>query len=143
MYETHLPKSDSAESLNADMNRRHFPATEIGGIARMGRGWNPADRGESLEVTMDDGSFFLTKPKKPTKPRNAPGMHESAKRGAPNAFRNAPNRLGKGSGFGKECASDVVIPLIIGWNALARSGGNLTQDSPVELAEKEKENVHM
>ena len=54
-----------------------------------------------MTVAMEDGSIFLMKPKKPPKPRNAPGMQESAKRGAIQTFRNIPNQKGKGDRAGK------------------------------------------
>ena len=95
MYETHRPKIDTTEVYVAN----NYPPTESQGqdeTMHAEEYESEEDWQDSLEVTMEDGNVFLMKPKKPTKPRNAPGMHEAAKRGAVNAFRHIPNHKGQG-----------------------------------------------
>ena len=95
MYETHRPKIDSTEVFVTDHGQdtvqSSYIDSNVADELESDDGWN-----ESMAVTMDDGSVFLMKPKKPTKARNAPGIHESARRGAVNTFRSIPNQKGKG-----------------------------------------------
>ena len=95
MYETHRPKIDSTEVFAAGhgqnpMQSTHSDQTTVDELE------SEEDWDDSMAVTMEDGSVFLMKPKKATKSRNAPGIHEAAKRGAVNTFRNVPNQKGKG-----------------------------------------------
>ena len=103
MYETHRPKPDPTEVFAADVNHGQSTVNHTcDGIEAEGYGQEEEDSwDDSMTVTMEDGSIFLMKPKKPSKPRNAPGMHESAKRGAIQTFRNIPNQKGKGNSAGK------------------------------------------
>ena len=70
--------------------------------------------------------MFLTKPKKPPKPRNAPGMGDPQKeehRMAFGTYRIAEEQ---------EYACDVEIRPVDGGNGPVRSGGNSIQASPSE-----------
>ena len=53
---------------------------------------------ETAGVMLEDGSIMLMKPKKPTKPRNNPGVREASRRGGVENFSHIPNRKGKGAG---------------------------------------------
>ena len=102
MYETHKSGGDSTEVYpvtsnpgNESLNTYHASET----------GWEEndwADEWESpleedvSEIMLEDGPIMLMKPKKPTKPRNTPGIHEASRRGAVRNFSNIPNRKGKG-----------------------------------------------
>ena len=107
MYETHKPGGDSTEVFattidaqndtvatyhsadgNWDENDWEFDEEESG--------WNHEE--EISEIMLEDGPIMLMKPKKPTEPRNTPGIHEASRRGAVKNFSNIPNRKGKGKG---------------------------------------------
>ena len=82
MYETHK-KSDSSDVYQAQNHE--------------GTVNNVAEEEESeaeFEWTDEFGEIFLMKPKRKGKPKNAPGNHETAKRGAIDAFRSKPNSKG-------------------------------------------------
>ena len=100
MYETHRPKVDTTEVFVEDSQTTpgHADCTDSYKCnqehAEDNDSWD-----DSVSVTLENGAVFLTKPKKPSKPRNAPGMNEAARRGAVNAFREVPNQrtsYGKG-----------------------------------------------
>ena len=105
MYETHKSGGDSSDVYNATT-----PAnTESQEVYRAGDNdwfaddwyddhvdWENEQDDEVTEVTLEDGSIMLMKPKKPTKPRDAPGIREASRMGAVKTFSHIPNRKGKG-----------------------------------------------
>ena len=97
IYETHRPKIDTAGVFAATTNQ-----TPGGHENDESNSWAQEDQedddswDDSVSVTLESGAVFLMKPKKPQKPRNAPGMNEAARRGAVSTFRNVPNQRAKG-----------------------------------------------
>ena len=105
MYETHKPGGGPAEVFTADaQNRNDTQWTYHNAESTMDPNdwtwhWNDTDwtyESDASEAILEDGSIMLTKPKKPLKPRNTPGIHEASRRGAVKTFSYIPNRKGKG-----------------------------------------------
>lgn len=67
--------------------------------------WDMYREDEVTEVTLEGGSTMLTKPRKPSKPRNTPGIREASRRGEVKNFTHIPNRKGKGGG--SQCVSSM------------------------------------
>ena len=102
MYETHRPKIDTAEVFVADSNPaliENHP--ENVNHDRCEEQDDNDSWGDSMSVTLESGAVFLMMPKKPNKPRNAPGMNEASRRGAVGTFRHIPNQNQNGHVKGK------------------------------------------
>ena len=93
MYETHRPKTDTTEVFmtNTESQQINPEGEHVNNHESEEIGDNDS-WDDSMSVTLESGAVFLMKPKKPLKPRNAPGMNEAARRGAVNAFRDIPNQ---------------------------------------------------
>ena len=112
MYETHKPGSDPTEVFTADAQGdndaqwAYHAADSTQDPNDWNWQWNDGDwnyEEETSEVLLEDGSIMLMRPKKHTKPRNTPGIHEASRRGAVKTFSYIPNRKGKGKSVCLRC----------------------------------------
>ena len=112
MYEAHKPGSDPTEAFTADAQGSndsqwtyHAAESTLGpnDWTWQWNDWEWNHDEEAAEVLLGDGSIMLMRPKKPAKPRNAPGIHEAPRRGAVKTFSYIPNRKGKGKSVCLRC----------------------------------------
>ena len=109
MYETHKLSGDSSEVFAtstptlANPNQTYYTEENDCGEndwwSYEGE-WDPSYSEGVMEVALCGGSITLMKPKKPTKPRNTPGIHDSPSQCAIRNFSFTANRKGKGGGGG-------------------------------------------
>ena len=122
-YETHKSIGDPTEVYSATANPGYDSLNTChaweNGWEESDWAWNEEEWGPNLEedvsgIMLEDGPIMLMKPKKPTKPRNAPGIHEASRRGAVRNFSNTPNRKGKGK-------RGISLPSV--WRSFTSLGG--------------------
>ena len=114
MYEAHRPHgADSSEVFLADQPPPAPPTSDAVYL----QAEVPDDRGAEEDIEIEragefPGDIFLMKPKRPLKPRNAPGAAAAAQKGAVNHIRNYPNKTpqkgttpGKGAMMCWRCGS--------------------------------------